>query len=268
MPGMGFQRCSSFQIEMIIMLEKHPFVSIIIATYNAAALLPQTLTSLRSMADFPFELLIADGGSSDDTLSIIKNNKDMIAWFKSEKDNGVYDAWNKALKQAKSPWIAFLGAGDAYLPGALEKYALAAKFNPDADYICADQWQVLPDGQQLRRKGAPWVWSQFRNRMTITHVGNWHAKKAFDRYGNFDIHYKIAGDYEWLLRAREKLNVVYLAEPLVQMLVGGISDLNWNVVRETIRAQKHTAKLSSILLCKNWITAAMRKQISRWVYQR
>jgi glycosyltransferase involved in cell wall biosynthesis len=250
------------------MSENRPIVSIIIATYNAAALLPKTLASLRSIAAFPFELLIADGGSTDDTMYIIEKNKDMITWFNSEKDNGVYDAWNKALKQAKSPWIAFLGAGDAYLPGALEKYAGAAKLNPDADYICAEQWQVLPDGKKLRRKGAPWVWSEFRNRMTITHVGNWHAKKAFDSYGEFDIHYKIAGDYEWLLRAREKLNVVYIAEPLVQMLVGGISDLKWNVVRETIRAQKHTAKLSPILLCKNWFTAAMRKQISRWVYQR
>ena len=98
---------------MKIMLEKRPFVSIIIATYNAASLLPQTLTSLRSIADFPFELFIADGGSSDETMSIIEKNKNMIAWFNSGKDNGVYDAWNKALKQAKSPWIAFLGAGDA-----------------------------------------------------------------------------------------------------------------------------------------------------------
>jgi glycosyltransferase involved in cell wall biosynthesis len=86
------------------MLEKHPFVSIIIATYNAAALLPQTLTSLRSMADFPFELLIADGGSTDDTLSIIEKNKDMIVWFKSEKDNGVYDACKISLDRFFGRW--------------------------------------------------------------------------------------------------------------------------------------------------------------------
>lgn len=268
MPGMGFQWRCTVQIEINIMLEKRPVVSIIIATYNAATLLPTTLASLRSIAAFPFELLIADGGSTDDTLSIIENNKDLIVWFKSEPDKGVYDAWNKALEHATSPWIAFLGAGDTYMPEALEKYKAAARLNHDADYIYADQWQVLPDGQQLRRKGAPWVWSEFKNRMTITHVGNWHAKKAFDIYGSFDASYKIAGDYEWLLRAREKLKVAYIPLPLVQMLVGGISDRNWNVVHETIRAQKYTAKLPPILLCKNWITASMRKQISRWVYQR
>ena len=268
MPGMGFQWCRTVQIEMNNMIEKRPIVSIIIATYNAAALLPKTLASLRSIALFPFELLIADGGSTDETVSIIDQNKDMIAWFQTEPDQGVYDAWNKALKHARSPWIAFLGAGDTYMPEALGKYAAAARLNPDANYIAADQWQVLPDGQQLRRKGAPWVWSAFKNRMTITHVGNWHAKKAFEQYGDFDTSYTIAGDYEWLLRAGEKLKVVYISLPLVQMLVGGMSDRNWNVIRETIHAQKHTARLSSIHLCKNWIIAAMRKQISRWVYQR
>ncbi len=268
MPCMGFQWCRTVQIEMKNMIENRPIVSIIIATYNAAALLPKTLASLRSMAAFRFELLIADGGSTDETLSIIEQNKDMIAWFKTEPDKGVYDAWNKALKHARSPWIAFLGAGDTYMTEALEKYAAAARLNPDADYIAADQWQVLPDGQQLRRKGAPWVWSAFKNRMTITHVGNWHAKKAFEQYGDFDTSYTIAGDYEWLLRAGEKLKVVYIPLPLVQMLVGGMSDRNWNVIRETLHAQKHTAMLSSVHLCKNWIIAAMRKQISRWVYRR
>jgi glycosyltransferase involved in cell wall biosynthesis len=268
MPGMGFQWCRTVQIEMNNMIENHPIVSIIIATHNAASMLPKTLASLRSIAAFPFELLIADAGSTDETLSIIEQNKDMIAWFKSEPDQGVYDAWNKALKQVTSPWIAFLGAGDTYMPEGLPKYAAAAKLNPEADYIAADQWQVLPDGQQLRRKGAPWGWSAFKNRMTITHVGNWHAKKAFEQYGDFDTSYKIAGDYEWLLRAKDKLKVVYIPIPLVNMVVGGISDRNWSVVDETMRAQLHTAQLSKVLVCKNWIIAAMRKQISRWVYQR
>ena len=126
---MGFKWCCSVQTEMIIMLEKRPFVSIVIAIYNAACFLPQTFISLRSMANFPFELLIAGGGSTDDTLTIIKKN------------NGT-----------------------------------------------------------LKENGKP---------------------------------------------AR-----------------------NWSVVDATIRAELDTAQLPKVLVCKYWITAAMRKQISRWIYQR
>ena len=122
MPGMGFQWCRTVQIETNKMSENRPIVSIIIATYNAASLLPKTLASLRSIAEFPFELLIADGGSTDETLSIIEQNKDMIARFNSEQDVGVYDAWNIALEYAISPGIVFWGAGDSYTHGTLKKY--------------------------------------------------------------------------------------------------------------------------------------------------
>jgi hypothetical protein len=154
------------------------------------------------------------------------------------------------------------------MPEALAKYTAAASLSSATDYICADQWQVLPDGKKPRRKGAPRVWSAFKNRMTITHVGNWHAKKAFEQYGDCDTRYKIAGDYEWLLRAKDKLKVVFIPIPLVNMVVGGISDRNWSVIDETMRAQLYTAQLPKFVVCKNWIIAAMRKQISRWVYQR
>lgn len=245
-----------------------PLVSIVIATYNAAAYLPKTLSSLELNKDIPFELLVADGGSSDETNAVLDRFQDLIGWRISEKDNGVYDAWNKAIPHARAPWIAFLGAGDVYEPGAMKRYAAEANQHPEADYICADQWQVNLDGKKIRRKGEGWNWNRFRSRMTLTHVGNWHAQKAFDQYGLFNTGYKIAGDYEWLLRAGKDLKVAYIPEPLVQMLVGGISDRNWLVVKETAEAQLHTARCSPIRVYKNMAEAILRKQISRWVYQR
>lgn len=98
----------------------NPLISIITVTYNAENFLSDCIQSVIGQTYADFEHIIIDGGSTDRTLAIIEENSQHIAYWKSEPDNGIYDAMNKAIKYAKGDWVYFLGADDTLLPGFSE----------------------------------------------------------------------------------------------------------------------------------------------------
>jgi cellulose synthase/poly-beta-1,6-N-acetylglucosamine synthase-like glycosyltransferase len=87
-------------------------ISVIIVTYNAAETLQTCLNSIYKQKYPAIEIIVIDGKSTDGTIEILQKNADKIAYWKSEKDNGIYDAMNKALKHTKGEWVYFLGADD------------------------------------------------------------------------------------------------------------------------------------------------------------
>lgn len=91
-------------------------ISIIIVTYNAGGTLQQCLNSIYKQTFSEIEIIIIDGKSTDSTVDIIKENNSKISFWKSEKDEGVYDAMNKAIDVATGNWLYFLGADDELLP--------------------------------------------------------------------------------------------------------------------------------------------------------
>lgn len=91
-----------------------PKVSVVTVTYNCAGEVEATLKSVLDQ-DYPnLEYLVVDGGSTDGTVDIIRKYAEQISWFVSEPDRGIYDAMNKALRQASGGWCAFMNAGDCY----------------------------------------------------------------------------------------------------------------------------------------------------------
>ena len=246
-------------------MSTQPLISVVIATYNCTALLERTLLSVFDQKT-DWELLLVDGGSTDGTVDIIRKHAQHVKWWVSEADKGIYDAWNKGITHASGEWILFLGAGDTLSANAFETYAAYARENPGLDYICARQAQVYDDGRIMRYKGAPWKWSAFQHRMTVTHVGSWHARAAFERYGLFDASYRVCGDYEWLLRPGQQLKAGFIDQVLAQMLVGGISDANDKVFTESSRAKIETAKRSVIVVQLEEFMARWRKKIRKWIY--
>jgi len=95
-----------------------------------------------------------------------------------------------------------------------------------------------------------WSWSKFKRYMNIAHVGAFHNKEYFYKYGYFDTSYKIAGDYELLLRAKEDLKTVKIEQTTAIMANYGASNKQINLVlKETLKAKNKTASLG-FLLCK------------------
>ena len=128
----------------------------------------------------------------------------------------------KASPAATGEWIAFLGADDVLLPDAVSRY-LTVCGGTDAQYVSSLVRLIRP-GLPDKIIGRPWSWPAFQRKMTTAHVGSLHRFDLFDKYGNYDTGYKIAGDYELLLRPGKNLNSMFLGEVTAVMPAGGISD--------------------------------------------
>jgi glycosyltransferase involved in cell wall biosynthesis len=224
-----------------------PFFSVVIATFNVADKILDTLKSLEAQTFDSFELIIVDGLSTDNTIEVIKQNYPKCAYLVSEKDNGIFDAWNKALKKSKANWVLFLGAGDMLLPRALEFYfsCLNNRSFSEVDY-CSSKIIALYN-EKSRIIGAQFDWRIFRRYMNVAHVGSVHSMNLFKTYGMFNDSYKIAGDYEILLRPRSQLRAIYLNKITVLMPMDGLSNRDSKVLFEAYRAKVLTGGQSKIL---------------------
>lgn len=220
--------------------------SIIIATYNAENLLPITLDSLQKQTYKNFELIIIDGNSKDSTKNIITSRPDIITSWISEPDNGIYDAWNKGIGIASGKWICFIGAGDTLKPDALEKYLdfiHKLKEAESVDYISAKIARTTEKNTYTSDLGEPYTWKNFKKKMNVAHVGSLHNKNLFKEVGLYNTEYKIAADYELLLRKKDKLKAAFMNFVIGTMPIGGIS-FSIKALNEAAKAKRETARIS------------------------
>jgi glycosyltransferase involved in cell wall biosynthesis len=222
-----------------------PLVSIITATYNADAHLESSIESVKNQTYRHFEYFIIDGGSEDRTVEIIKENQSHITYWLSEKDNGIYDAWNKGLDLIHGDWVLFLGADDRLLPDSLANYINYISLNIDKkfDYISSRIKRVRPDGSIEGIIGKSWEWEEFKYRMTTSHPGSFHSKQLFLKYGNYNTDYQIVSDYEMLLRPKQHLKAGFMNKITVLMSTGG-RFLDFNSTKECLKMFSNTNHLN------------------------
>lgn len=222
-------------------------ITIVIATYNASKSIKRCLDSIISQKNESIELIIVDGVSDDGTIEAVNEYQENVDVFISERDRGIYDAWNKGIQKASGKWIMFVGADDTLEPGALESYEsfLMSTDAKDLDYICAKNNYLSLDGSKIKVIGTEWRWSEFRKTMGPAHVASLHSIKLFEQVGVFDLDYKLCADYELLMRKRDQLRVAYLDTIIANMYVGGMS-LSVSALKETYRIRKKYSSLSLI----------------------
>jgi glycosyltransferase involved in cell wall biosynthesis len=209
---------------------------VITAVFNAQSHISHCLESVL-FQDYPnIEHIIIDGGSSDGTINVLRNHDHRIAFWKSEPDKGIYDAWNSALAEAHGEWICFLGADDEFLPGAVSAYMSLAEKHPEAEYLSSQVRWLHPSGYVNPTHGRPWTWRTFAKRMFVAHPGSMHHRMLFNRLGVYDTSYRSAADYELLLRARGSLRAAFMPVPTAIMRAGGVSD-NSTALDEAYRAK-------------------------------
>ena len=228
-----------------------PLVTVVTAVFNGRQYLAACLESVLRQ-DYPnIEHVVIDGGSKDGTLDVLRQYGDRIAYWKSEPDNGVYDAWNKGLAEARGEWVCFLGADDEFLPGAISAYMKLAANNPGAEYMSARERWVHPSGYE-RIRGGPWTWRRFSRWNCVAHVGSMHRRILFDRLGVYDLSFGTAADYELLLRARDALRTAYMPITVVMMRGGGMTDGRRTLAdatRAKIMAGGRNRLLAKVELC-------------------
>lgn len=223
-------------------------ITIICATYNAGHTINDLFVSLKKQTNTNYQFIIIDGGSNDNTLNLIKNNLDLIDYWISEPDNGIYDAWNKGISLAKNEWISFVGADDILRPNYVDIYvqAINNSSNNKLDYISSNVSLINSSNNSIRTLGKPFIWEEFKYKMTTAHVGSLHNRSLFEKVGNYDTTYKIIGDYELLLRKKEELKTFFLDTITVEMRIGGAS-WSYKALKERYRAHQHAAKIPKVI---------------------
>lgn len=239
-----------------------PLVSIVIACFNTATTLPAAIESVVAQDRDDVELIVIDGGSTDDTVGVIRRYAGVIAHWVSEPDRGIYHAWNKGVTAARGHYIGFIGADDVLLPGALDAYSRLIAASPDAEFLSSRV--RYGSGPNARIIGQPWQWNRFRRYMTVAHVGSLHRRSLFDRIGLFDDSFRITGDYELLLRAGPRLDAAYMPQITARMGTQGISSgRESHVFDEAARAKRLHSKLPEWQIEKDRWRAILGKTFRR-----
>jgi glycosyltransferase involved in cell wall biosynthesis len=249
-----------------------PLISVVVAVYNGQATLQQCLESVSAQTYSNVELIVIDGGSTDGTTDIIRQNVQHMAYWVSEPDRGIYNAWNKALAKATGDWICFLGADD-FLWDAQVLVRMAAQLVllPADIRVAYGQIMLLDhEGRALFTLGQPWntLRERFKQEMCIPHPAVMHRRSLFDTHGGFDESFRIAGDYALLLRELKDGSAAFAPGLVVTaMRQGGISSRPKNTLltlREVRRAQQ---KMGLHWPGRVWLVAMVRVYIRLVLWQ-
>lgn len=169
--------------------------SIITICRNSRPTIARTLESVLNQSSSDYEYFVIDGGSTDGTVQILQEYQPRFAGkmqFVSEPDKGIYDAFNKGIGKCNGEWIGIINSDDAYLPETLSAVATAPA-DADVAYgdirFCCDDKTVVVKGNHAQLPVKP-----------LLHPACFVRGAAYQKYGVFDPAYRIAADYELMLR--------------------------------------------------------------------
>lgn len=218
-----------------------PLVTIITSVLNGDNTLEETFQSVFNQTYPNIEYIVVDGGSTDNTLGLIRKYEDNISYWVSEPDTGIYNAWNKGIKLAEGDWFLFLGSDDILEERGIEMLIEKVRSsNQTLDYVSAKSI-VFNDKGKYKITGEPWSWSNFRRYVCTAQCGAIHSKRLYEEVGLYDESFKIAGDYELLLRKGDALKTAFVDKENIRFRLGGVSNGSLKAIKETNRAiQMHS----------------------------
>jgi glycosyltransferase involved in cell wall biosynthesis len=216
-------------------------ITIIVSVLNGSKTLERCLLSIFGQTYETKEIIVIDGFSSDATVDIIKKYSDNIDYWISEPDSGIYNAWNKAIKKSTGEWICFLGCDDWWSSASsLSEIAKQAVY-PEFNFVSSKMYLVDNVGNIVSSVGNALNCRKLVLGPRIAHVGALHHRSLFDAYGLFDENYKIAGDYEFILRASPSIKPAFVPKNLIFMGNTGLSNLSIGItINEGFKALSQT----------------------------
>ncbi|EKV25908.1 Glycosyltransferase [Caenispirillum salinarum AK4] len=204
-------------------MNTQPLVSIVTVSFNSAATIGRTIDSVRAQTYPNIEFIVIDGGSTDGTVDIIRDNADVISRWVSEPDAGIYDAMNKGVRQATGDWIHILNSDDFYAdPDVLER--AVPLLDPQRTNYFA-MWREFDDG---RRDLQNWAYSRWRLFVSafLPHPGLIVSREQYEAAGLYDCQYRVAADHDMILRLTRRWPGLGHPVPLTVMAQGGFSEQN------------------------------------------
>jgi glycosyltransferase len=236
-----------------------PVVSVVTAVLNRATTVGEALASVQAQQGVQVQHVVIDGNSTDGTLAVLRAQAHRIAVLVSEPDAGIYHALNKGLARATGDIVGFLHSDDVYAHDRVLANVAACFSQPaveavygDLDYVTADATRVL-----RRWRSGIYARSRLARGWMPPHPAFFARRSVYERLGRFDTAFRIAADYDWLLRVLGSgVQPAYLPEVLVRMRWGGASNRSlgrlWRKSREDLLAlRRHRIGGVGTLLLKN-----------------
>lgn len=208
-------------------------ISVITVTFNCVSTIADCLAAVAGQSYTNREHIVIDGGSTDGTKNVLESRRDQLAVLISEPDRGIYDALNKGISRASGNVIGLLHADDLYAdPDVLTRVVAAFRHHPElgrVDAVYGDLMYVAKDdtSRVIRywRSGA-YRPALLRRGWMPPHPTLFLRRGLYHQFGGFDTSYRIAADYDLILRVLSQMQgrAMYLPNVLVRMRVGGASN--------------------------------------------
>ncbi len=238
------------------MVSEQARISVITVCFNSQATIERAIESVVAQQWPAVEHIVIDGGSTDGTLAILERFKPHLAALVSEPDKGIYDAMNKGLARATGEVVCFLNADDQYADANVLAEVAQQMHTHQLDALVADVGFFKADhpARMIRRyrsdrfspQKLAWGWMP-------AHPGFFLKREVAQRVGLFKTDYRIAGDYEFVVRAFYGHHLIYrhLPRVLVHMQAGGASNNGWRAKvllnQEVLRACRENGVPTNIV---------------------
>lgn len=200
------------------MSELSPLVSIVTPSYNQGKFLEKTILSVLGQTYSSIEYIVIDGGSTDNSVDIIRKYEDRISFWLSEKDRGQSQAINKGWLRAKGSYCSYLNSDDLLQPDAVAKIVDAFSKNPDAGVVYGDSTFIDEKGQIIEQaKGTP---CDFKKLLIdgqgpyIVQPSSFYSTASVRKAGYIDENLHLSMDYDLLLKLAKNSKMMYIPEPI------------------------------------------------------
>ena len=222
-------------------------VSIITIAYNSGKSIADAIDSVLGQTYPNIEYIVVDGQSKDDTMDIVRSFGTRITKHISEPDKGIYDALNKGIRLAGGDVVGFLHSDDIFAGPDVIADAVALFSEKQTDSIYGDlQYVYKNDTSRVFRnwKAGSFSMQKLRFGWMPPHPTFYVKKQVYDQYGLFNTDFRIAADYENMLRflGKHRISTAYLPRVMVKMRVGGASNRSLkNIIQkssEDLRAMR------------------------------
>lgn len=247
-------------------------LSLVTPSYNSAATIARTIDSVLAQNYPDLEYIIIDGASKDNTAEIVTSYQDRIKInFVSEPDKGIYDAMNKGVSLAAGDIIGILNSDDLFDNGQVLKTVAEAFSDQDIEAVYGDIKYFSGDVNKVNRywRAGEYQESKLNNGWIIPHPALFVKKSVYDRYGLYNIDFKIAGDYEFILRVLRinKIKVKYIPSVFVRMYDGGTSGRNLEQRKKGWQELKKAWTVNGLKLPKFFIWRRVLFKISQLIFK-
>ncbi len=199
-------------------LSETPRISVVVPSYNQGEYLEETLLSILSQGYPDLELIVMDGGSTDDSVAIIRRYQEQIAFWRSHKDGGQSAAISEGFARATGEILAWLNSDDCYEPGTLARIAEVFRRRPEVVLVYGDYFVVRESGQKvLKRKVSCDFKVMAHAYLMIPQPSAFWTRAAYEAVGGLDVTLRYVMDYDFFLKMAKSYRadrIVHVREPL------------------------------------------------------